>query len=96
MTAALWKNRLGPGGGKSHGNTWMLGKGVRPVVGLDLVELGRRVRDGFMKFLLSVGENSKRVEKALLKRLVFFLSLSLNQVPYHETGKGSNYNDYLP
>ena len=50
----------------------MLGKGVRSIVGLDLVELGRRVRDGFMKFLLSVGENSKRVEKALLKRLAFF------------------------
>lgn len=94
MTAALWKNRLGPGGGRSRGNAWMLGKGVRPVVGPDLVKLGRR--DGYMKFLLSVGENSKRAERDLLKRLAFFLSLSSNQFPYHETSKGSNYNDYLP
>lgn len=96
MTAALWKNRLGPGGGRSRGNAWMLGKGVRPVVGPDLVKLGRRVRAGCMKFLLSVGENSKRAERDLLKRLAFFLSLSSNQFPYHETSKGSDYNDYLP
>lgn len=74
----------------------MVGKGVSPFTGLDLVELAGRAKEGSMKLLLSVGENFKRVERALLKRQAFFLSLSSNQFPYHDTSKGNNYHDYLP
>lgn len=76
----------------------ILEKGVRPVIAVDLVEMGRRVMDDFMKFLLSVGENFKRVERALLKGHAFFLSLSSTQFPYHNSSKGviimTAYYDY--
>lgn len=98
MTAALWKNKLGLTRRRPCGNASILEKGVRPVIGVDLVETSRRVMGDFMKFLLSVGENFKRVERALLERCAFFLSLSSNQFPYHNTSKGviimAAYYDY--
>ena len=43
------------------------------------MEMGRRVMGDFMKFLLSVGENFKRVERALLEGHAFFcLSAPIN------------------
>ena len=79
MTAALWKNKLGLTRRRPCGNASILEKGVRPVIGVDLVETSRRVMDDFMKFLLSVGENSRGWKELYWRDVLSFcLSAQIN------------------